>query len=270
MIEVKHIAVRKGGKTIISDISFTVKPGKITVVVGKNGAGKSTLLETLSGANPLSEGEIFWEHQPYSTLSPQQLATLRAVLSQQVTLGFPLTVNELVEMGTYVSPHHLSRLSIRKFVRQALTKVELPSFGNRDFTSLSGGEQKRVLLAKCMVQLNCCQQPGINQYLFLDEPTASLDIQQQHKLISWIKEWAKQRNLGIFAILHDLNLVAQFADEILIMNSGRMVARGTPEEVLTPEILLETMDIHALVQPHPVFTCPHITTLPESLELHSQ
>lgn len=266
MIEVKDISVRKGKNQIIKKLSLRIRPGKITVVVGNNGAGKTTLLESLTGANPVEEGEIIWDRISLNKMNLKNLAQRRAVLSQSVKVNFPVIVSDLVKMGTYVADEKLPEKKINTLVDHALKDVELFTFKDRVFNTLSGGEQKRVLLAKCLVQLNCCNWANINKYIFLDEPTASLDIQQQYKLIEKIKYLVKRRNIGVFAIFHDINLAAQFADEILMLNSGKLIKRGSPKEVLTSENLETILGIHAIVQPHPLYDCPHITTIPYSVK----
>ncbi|MEM6965440.1 MAG: heme ABC transporter ATP-binding protein [Bacteroidota bacterium] len=265
MIDVKEITVSKGKKDIVKDASFQISPGKITVVIGKNGAGKSTLLEALAKTNALKKGMISWDDVNLSQMSNRILAQRRAVLSQKIEMSFSLSVEELVEMGTYVSEDPLSKVKIKSLIQNALREVEMTDFIARDFQTLSGGEQKRVLLAKCITQLNCCHWADVNKYLFLDEPTASLDIEQQFNFIDLVKRLVKRRNIGVFSVLHDLNLAAQFADEILILRDGKIIEKGTPKEVFTPQKLKQAFDIQAVISKHPVFDCPHITTLPQQL-----
>lgn len=267
MIKVKNLAVKKGNRVIIEEVNFNIQPGKIYVVIGKNGAGKTTLLETLTRSNRIQYGTIHWDQIDYAKLSLQDLAKRRAVLSQNVKIDFPIKVSEIVEMGTYVSKEPISKIKKESLIFHALQEVDMQDFKHRTFNTLSGGEQKRVLLAKCIVQLNCCHWADINKYIFLDEPLASLDIQQQFKLIELIKRIVKRRKVGVLAILHDVNLAAQFADEILIMKNGRLKYKGKPAEVLTSEKLKETMDIYAVVQVHPVLGCPHITALSKPVDI---
>jgi iron complex transport system ATP-binding protein len=196
----------------------------------------------------------------------QQVAQRRAVLSQKVSTSFSIAVEKLVEMGVYVADEFLSKTKIDNLIHHALDTVDMTKFTQRDFTTLSGGEQKRVLLAKCIVQLNCCHWADVNKYLFLDEPTASLDIEQQYNFIELIKKLVKRRNIGVFAVLHDLNLAAQFADEIIILKDGKIKELGSPAAVLTTEKLAATFDIHTIIQPHPVFGCPYVTTLPKKYQ----
>ncbi|MEM8910054.1 MAG: ATP-binding cassette domain-containing protein, partial [Bacteroidota bacterium] len=189
---------------------------------------------------------------------------------QKVDVSFPIPVSDLVAMGTYVSDEALSRKKVNQLVQHALKIVEMEAFADRTFPSLSGGEQKRVLLAKCITQLNCCHWADLPKYLFLDEPTASLDVQQQYKLMEMVKQWIRRRHIGVFAVLHDLNLAAQFADEILLLQAGRLVKKGSPKEVLTIDTLKQVMGIEALVQPHPIHDCPLITPIGHAAENRRQ
>jgi len=267
MIDVRNIQVQKGQRTIVNGVSFRLQPGKITVLLGKNGAGKSTILETLSGKNPLLSGHIHWDGQPLANMNLQKLAQRRAVLSQKVNIAFPIQVSELVEMGSYVAQDPIPNAKLQTLVRHALREVEMEDFIHRNFNTLSGGEQKRVLLAKCIVQLNCCHWADMPKYLFLDEPTASLDIEQQYKLTELIQRFVRRRNIGVFAILHDINLAAQFADEILLLKDGQLLFGGSPREALTPDLLRESLDIQSIVQKHPVYDCPYVMTLPGSIPI---
>lgn len=262
MIKIENITIKKGHKWIVKNSSFEIKPGEITVVLGKNGAGKSTLLEAVTGANSIESGQILWDGELLKSMEAKTLATRRAVLSQKVNIPFSIPVNELVEMGTYASPNPLTKNQTKILIQEALELVGMTNFIHRDFTSLSGGEQKRVLFAKCIVQLKICPQANINQYLFLDEPTASLDIEQQYLFIELVKQFVKKQNIGVFAVLHDINLAAQFADKLIMMQDGKIVKTGNPDEILIPKNIRQVYNIDAIVQEHPIYGCPLVTTLP--------
>ncbi|MEM1214503.1 MAG: heme ABC transporter ATP-binding protein [Bacteroidota bacterium] len=269
MIVVKNLAVNKGGQSIVRGINLQVRPGRISVLLGKNGAGKSTVLEALTGKNTFSEGNITWDNYPLTKLTNQTLAQRRAVLSQSVTVPFAITVQQLVEMGTYVATEALPNQKIASLVEEALTTVGLSTFGTRNFQTLSGGEQKRALLAKCLVQLNCCHWADVNKYLFLDEPTAGLDMEQQFHLLALLKRLVRRRQIGVLAVVHDVNLAAQLADELILLKAGQIATTGSPGEVLTPELLQEVFSVTARVHPHPVLDCPYVTLLPHQPTAHS-
>ncbi|MEO1437027.1 MAG: ATP-binding cassette domain-containing protein, partial [Bacteroidota bacterium] len=153
------------------------------------------------------------------------------MLSQIVQIAYPLDVYQVVAMGTYAYEQHLSESETKKIVETALETVDMTRFYHRNYLTLSGGERKRILLAKCLVQLEAPSSQHENKYLFLDEPAANLDVKQKFKILQLVKELARKKNLGVFAVLHDLNLAAQFADELLILKSGRLLDMGTPEVV---------------------------------------
>ncbi|HKK77414.1 MAG TPA: heme ABC transporter ATP-binding protein [Saprospiraceae bacterium] len=266
MIQAQQVTIQKGKKNIVRDASFCIQPGQITVAIGKNGAGKSTLLEALTGRNTCQQGQIIWDKQQMSSLSLQELAQRRAVLSQKVEVSFPIPVRELVEMGCYAASVPLTQKETQNIVRKALSEVNMLNFRVRDFRTLSGGEQKRVLLAKAIAQLHSGGWTGGHKYIFLDEPTASLDIQQQFKLLKLVKRMVQHRKVGVFAVLHDINLAAQFADQILLLKNGYIRYQGSPAEVLTTEKLKAGMGINTLVHRHPVFDCPYVLSLPDPIE----
>ncbi|MEM7104368.1 MAG: heme ABC transporter ATP-binding protein [Bacteroidota bacterium] len=262
MITAKNVSVIKGGKTILKDISFELHSGMICIAVGKNGAGKTTLLEALTKANTINEGKLLWENINYLEISMQEMALKRAVLSQSVNIAFPIRVSELVEMGTYALAGPMRKKEQAEIIASTLEETGLTTMASRYYNTLSGGEQKRALLARCLVQLKCSRQKGKSQFLFLDEPTSSLDIEQQFKLARLLKKLAKKYQIGIFAILHDINLAAFLADEIILLKAGRIIKKGSPDAVLTPKILEKTLDISVIINPHPVYGCPNITMVP--------
>jgi len=270
MIQIANISVKAGGKLILDKASFKLQAGEIVMVLGKNGAGKSTLLKALTGIQALEEGLILWENQALAEISFKELAKKRAVLSQSISLNFPMHVRDLVEMGAYVLDRAPEKALLDRMVREALQEVDMLNFADREFNTLSGGEQKRVLLAKCILQLRCSQKQGQEQFLFLDEPTASLDIQQQYKLAHFARKLAKEKGLGIFAVVHDVNLAAQFADRIILMKQGKIKEVGSPEAVLNVSTLERVLDIKSIVQKHPVYGCPHIIPLPQEVGEETQ
>jgi len=268
MISVRNLSISIRDKKIVHNVSLDLSAGKISVIIGKNGAGKSTLLKAITGNDKHDLGLIDWGNRPNHSISLRSLAQQRAVLAQNTTIDFPISVNEVVEIGTYCSEKALSNEKIAFLIKHALREVNMQSFALRDFRTLSGGEQKRILLAKCIAQLNCTNWADKPKYLFLDEPTASLDIQQQHNLISLIKKLVKRRNIGVLAVLHDINLAAQLADELIILKEGAVFKKGGPRKVLTSKVLKEAMGIKCMVEEHPFLTCPFVTVLPSLQATH--
>ncbi|NJC26769.1 heme ABC transporter ATP-binding protein [Neolewinella antarctica] len=265
MIRGTNLTVRLGGRVILDGVDCTVRPGRVTVVMGKNGAGKSTLLNRLASRN--SEGAVAGavevDGRCLSVYDPKELGRKRAVLAQSVHLGFPLSVAEVVEIGCYGRYDALTTRQRRERVRHYLDLLELTDLRDRSYPTLSGGEQKRVLLAKCLLQLDHDgTDQKTNHYLLLDEPTAALDVEQQYRFVHLATGLARERGMGVFAVLHDLNLAARFADDLIFLKGGKLVAAGPKASVLTKTIIRTTFDVDCLIQAHPRADCPLITTLP--------
>lgn len=260
MIELRSISIKKGNAIVVRDIDFQFHVGKKYVILGKNGAGKSSLLDGITGKVLLNSGDILWGGKRLGQLRMDELALRRAVLSQNTTVGFPISVRDLVEMGSYPNIKNLKKNEIDELVTDAIQKVRMTQYLERDFTTLSGGEQKRILLAKCLVQLNCFKDQNVDKFLFLDEPTSSLDISEQLEFIKLIKELADQHKIGIIAVLHDINLASIFADELLMIRDGRLVEAGSPERIVTQSILKKVMDLDATIHRHPTTNSPQMST----------
>lgn len=263
MIQARHIGVRVGKHQILRDVSCRIQPGKVTVIMGKNGAGKSTLLNCIAGSLGADAGAVYLDGQSLQDLGPEELSRRRAVLAQSYRLGFPISVAEMVEMGCYGRYHTYTARERKALVREYLALLDLTTFAERAFPTLSGGEQKRVMLAKCLLQLDEARaaEPH-HRYLLLDEPTAALDVEQQFRFVDLATRLARQKGLGVLAVLHDLNLAARFADEILFLRDGQTVATGPTKELLNKKTIKATFDVDCLIQDHPHFGGPLITTLP--------
>ncbi|WFB37714.1 heme ABC transporter ATP-binding protein [Kiritimatiellota bacterium B12222] len=267
MMDLQQVSVIRNKRHILSEINFQLTPGQVSVVIGLNGAGKSSLVRLLSGAWKPSAGHILWNQQPLSLLNPATIAKFRAVVNQQSDLRFEFSVREVVEMGGY--PHRsLSKATREKEVDQALTEVDLLSFANASATRLSGGEQKRMLLARALVQLHLSRKNG-DGLLILDEPTAHLDIRHQEKLLETIRARAAE-GLTVFAVLHDLNHATRVADQIILLQQGKLLAAGAVQDVMTPALLsqafgtpLEQVHFQGRL-PHwlPVNEIPSLSTRP--------
>jgi iron complex transport system ATP-binding protein len=262
VIRATDIRLELGGKTILDRIDCALEPGRVSVIMGKNGAGKSSLLNVLAGSEPLpARGSVRLDGDAIHQLPARELARRRAVLAQHAPLGFALSVREVVEIGCYGCYHDWTRRQRNRLVDEHLDLLELIDFADRSFPTLSGGEQKRVLLAKCLLQLAAGRHPG-NRYLLLDEPTAALDIEQQYRFVDLATRLARNRGVGIVAVLHDLNLAARFADHLLLLRGGRLVASGGVHRVFTPSFIRATFDVDCLIQDHPTLDRPLITPLP--------
>jgi iron complex transport system ATP-binding protein len=235
MLEVKNITYKIGEKTILEGISACFNPGQLNMVIGPNGSGKSTLLKIICNEITHYSGNVFYNGKTLSKKEKISIAQKRAVLSQQSELSFPLSVEEVVMMGRY--PHFkLNPLAKDKDIcLLALKRMSIDDFRYRNYLTLSGGEKQRVHFARALAQI--WEQPkDAQRYLFLDEPIASLDLNYQHEFLRIAKEIARQ-NTVVVAIIHDINLALQYADQVVLINLGYAIASGLPSEVITSENL---------------------------------
>ncbi|QFR33562.1 heme ABC transporter ATP-binding protein [Ancylobacter sp. TS-1] len=237
MYRAQDIAFMAGGRPLLDGASAEVRPGRVTVLIGPNGAGKSTLLRVLAGELRPRAGRVTLDGADIAALPPARLARRRAVLPQSVQVAFPFTVEEVAGIG---APRGADPAA---HARRALARVELAALAGERYEHLSGGEKQRVQLARALVQLTCGEGGG---YLLLDEPTASLDLAQQLLVLGLMRELAAE-GVGLLAVLHDLNLAAMVADEIVALKDGRVAARGTPAEVLTDTRIAELYGVAARV-----------------------
>ncbi len=263
MLACFSLSVRAGWRHLLNDIDVAVRPGEFVAVLGENGAGKSTLLRALAGESlaPLRAiGRVELAGRPIHAWSSRERARLRAVLPQHAEPSFAFTAEEVALLGRF--PYGSTAVD-RAIARQALQLADAAHLAERDVTTLSGGERARVLLAAVFAQLweTEAEHP---RYLLLDEPTAALDLAHQHHLLATAREFAARRRLGVLAILHDLNLAAQYADRVLVLRSGRLLAQGAPRDVLSPQLIADGFAVAAHVLAHPLKPAPLIATAQRS------
>lgn len=228
-LRARELVIRIGRATLLGGVSAGVSPGELTAVLGPNGAGKSTLLGALSGDLRPTSGAVELDGRPLDDWSALEQARARAVLRQHSELGFPFSALEVVRMGRHPHAGVLSADEDRRIVRESLQQVDAWALRHRRYTTLSGGEQQRVHAARTLAQL-----AGGGRYWLLDEPTASLDPAHQHATLRLARRVAGE-GVGVMVVLHDLNLAARYADRVILMRGGRVLAEGPPAESLTPE-----------------------------------
>lgn len=220
-----------GATALIDDVSLTLQPGEMVALIGPNGAGKSTLMRLLTGFLTPDAGECWLGDRPLQAWPREPLAQRRAVMRQQNSVTFPLPAEEVVAMGRAPWPADKSRAVIEE-VMQLTGSLEL---AKRDFRSLSGGEQQRVQLARVLAQL--WHDGGPRGWLFLDEPTSALDLFWQQYSLRLLHQLTRNGRFSVCTVLHDLNLASLWSDRILLLHQGKLVAQGTPHEVMTESIL---------------------------------
>ncbi len=235
-VEARSLTLRRGGRMLVDSVTCACGAGRLTAIVGPNGAGKSTLLKLLAGELPPSSGEVLLHGRPLAAFPLWALAALRAVMPQSTSLAFPFTVSEVVGFGVDGIGRGLSRRDRARLVTHALEQADVAQLAGRPFQTLSGGEQQRVQFARVLAQLAAGRTIEERQILLLDEPIASLDLKHQLTVLERARQLAGE-GLAVIAILHDLQFAASFADEVLVMNAGRLVAAGHPLQVLTSHLI---------------------------------
>lgn len=242
VIEARALRMQIGRARLLDDVSLAISAGELVAIIGPNGAGKSTLLRLLSGDLRRSAGEVRLKRRDITSFTARELAAHRAMLSQHTHVTFPFTVEEIVRMGAGErGSRHAADI-----VDAALDEVGLAHFRARQLPGLSGGEQQRAHFARVLVQLACGEAdhgPGV---LLLDEPTSSLDLRHQIDLVEAARRRAAA-GTAVIAILHDLNLAIRFADRLVVLNGGKLVADGPRAEVMTSETIRGNFEIDAVV-----------------------
>ena len=242
MIAARGLSIARAGRVVVEGIDLEVGPGRVVGLVGPNGAGKSTLLRAFAGELAPSAGRIELDGTPLDALNRRVLARRRAVVSQHHTIPFAFRVDEIVALGRAphgdASPGH---------VAAALAAVGLAGFGPRAVDALSGGELRRVHLARALAQLGMPVDPeGRGRYLLLDEPLAHLDPAEQVRVVRLVDD-LRARGVGVLVVHHDLERAAAMCDEVALLAGGRLVHRGAPREVLTASALSDAFGAEARI-----------------------
>ncbi|WJH37882.1 ATP-binding cassette domain-containing protein (plasmid) [Aliirhizobium terrae] len=229
MIKIDGVSLAYGETMILSDISVTIPKGGVTALIGPNGAGKSSLLALVARLQPLQSGTITMDGLSVASTPGKVLAKKMAILRQDNHVGSRLTVHELVGFGRF--PHSRGHLTAedRAIIEEALTLFDLADLSGRFLETLSGGQRQRALVAMAY-----CQD---TDYLLLDEPLNNLDMYFARDLMRSLRRIADERGKTIVIVLHDINYAGSFADRILAMRNGRIVADGAPDELITTDML---------------------------------
>ena len=261
MLEARNITVKYGSRLAVSEVSLTLAPGEVTTIIGPNGAGKSTMLRTLNASIAPVSGQIVLDQQPLASYSRRAIAKRIAVVAQEADLRFPVTVFEFVLGGRYAwsstSGWGWETSEDVAIAGAVVRETQLEELSDRFMTELSGGERQRAVLARALAT-----EAGI---LLLDEPTANLDLAHQATILALVRKRCDSRRTAALVVTHDINLAAEFSHHVLLLKDGKSVAFGTPDEVLTPELLKEVFAVRVLVDAHPISGVPRITPVHEVL-----
>ena len=241
-----------GNTEILRGIDFEANKGEFVGIIGPNGSGKSTLLRCLYRVLTPSEGAVFLDGKELSSYRVKESAQKLAVVAQHNYYNFEFSVRDVVMMGRAPHKRALDRDTAEDYqiMRQSLKAVGMQEFEERSFSTLSGGEQQRIILARALAQKTDC--------LILDEPTNHLDIKYQ----LWLMDIVKNLDCTVISAVHDLNIAAMYCDRLYAMKQGKVIAQGTPHELLTPDLIRELYEVDAEVSIDGkgqlrIFYCPY-------------
>jgi iron complex transport system ATP-binding protein len=241
LLEVAGLRVRLGGRDVVTHADLVLRPGRLVAVVGPNGAGKSTIVRAAAGLLRPAAGDVRWGGEDVRRVGPRRLARLRAFVPQRPEVPAGITAHEAVMIGrsAHVGPLRRAGAADRAAVARALERAAAGDLAGRQLVTLSGGELQRVQLAVGLAQ----GAPA----LLADEPTSALDLGATATMARLLRALADE-GLGVVLVVHDLALASAIADEVVVVEAGRTVARGAPDAVLTPERLARTWGVDALLR----------------------
>ena len=263
VLEVAGLTLGYGAQTVLRDVTLTVQPGRVLALAGPNGAGKTTLLRAFARLLRPQQGAVLLDGRDIWSFSNRETAQQLGLVPQGEALDWPLSVEQVVSLGRAAHRGWFLPLTARdrQAVDAALEKTGLTALRERLVVELSGGERQRVLIARALAQ-----QP---RALLLDEPTAHLDLRYQGAVLGLIRDLAHTQDMMVVVSLHDLNLVALYADQVALVADGGLLAIGTAESVLVSSYLEEAYGVPVTVGRHPVYGTPLITPVVEPLPVRA-
>lgn len=256
-IKVNNLNHSFGNVAVLKNLSFQIGRGDFFIIIGPNGSGKTTLLRLFAGILKSNNARIDLLGNRIENYTRKSLARVVAFVPQNVSVDFPFTVAEVVRMGR--SPH-LGILGLEAetdlaIANQAMAFTGLIHLADRRLDQLSGGECQRVFIARAI-----CQETRI---ILLDEPTASLDLAHQIRIMDLMSELKKEKDITIVMVSHDVNLAAMYGEHLLLLKAGQIVSDGKPDEVLTFQALEEAYGCRLLIDESPLGAFPRVTPVPK-------
>lgn len=244
MVEVRGVDYGVGDVAILEGVDAAFAAGRFNVILGPNGAGKSTLLKIAAGLLPPSAGEVLLDGRALSSFESEELARTRAMLSQHVELAFPLPVGDVVLMGRYPHYGRSPTARDREIQARALELVGMAHKRDQAYPTLSGGEKQKVQLARVLAQIWNFDEPRRPKYLFLDEPTSSLDVHYQLHLLDVARDLLAYE-CTVVAILHDINVALRYGDAFLVLERGRVATAAVGPDAITADLLERVFGVRA-------------------------
>lgn len=252
VLKAEHLQVGYDRKVIVEDMNITIPDHKISVIIGSNGCGKSTLLKSFARLIPPMKGEILLDARNYNSMQPKKLAQMIGLLPQSPLVPEGIKVSDLVSRGRYPYQEAFRGMTKEDFqaVDEAMEMMGVTEYADRNVDELSGGQRQRVWIA-----MTLAQQTDI---LFLDEPTTYLDITYQIEILDLLTELNRTKKTTIVMVLHDINLSARYADYLFALRGGKLVAAGTPEEIISEKLIQDIFHLDCVVIEDPVSHTPYI------------
>lgn len=252
MINIKNINFNYDEKPVLKNINLHVKAGELVSIIGPNGSGKTTLLKCISGILPLKSGQITLGGRDISSYKKKELAKLMAFVSQNTSIEFAFSVTDIVLMGRspYLGPFQSETLEDLKIAFDAMEMTNITYIKDKKVTEISGGERQRVVIASALAQTP--------KLLLLDEPVSSLDIQHQMEVMGILRRLTAEKNITVVTVLHDLNLAAEYSDEVILLKDGNVIKSGKPCEVITEDNIDYVYNTSIYMTKNPVSGKPHI------------
>ncbi|HYF69077.1 MAG TPA: heme ABC transporter ATP-binding protein [Ohtaekwangia sp.] len=257
MYEAIDISLKAGERFIVKNVNLAITPGTFLAVVGPNGAGKSSLLKVLSHEQQRYSGSVQVNGMAIRSYTPKSLSLIRAVMPQHSYLQFAFSVEQVIRLARQA--HRSAKAVNDLIVEEVLEVTGMQKFRDRNYLTLSGGEQQRVQLARVLAQV--WEETVYPRYILLDEPTSNMDIAQQQFMFNLVKNICP-RNIGVMAIVHDVNLAIQYADNICMMRNGEVIDSGKSFDVFTKTNIEKTFCCKVNIYHDPCNNCPFV--IPEA------
>ena len=263
-LHAQELHIGYGGAPIVEDLNFVLPDGRLTALVGANGSGKSTILKAMSRILKPSAGQVLLDGKSIERHSTRDVARQLAILPQQPVAPEGLTVEELVSFGRFPHQRGLGSLNAddKRAIRRALTVTGMEAFADRPVDQLSGGQRQRAWIAMAIAQET--------ELLFLDEPTTFLDMAHQLEVLQLLHRLNREEGRTIVMVVHDLNHASLYADHVVAIQSGRIVAQGAPGDVITREMLREVFGVDAEIVVDPRSGMPVCLPFALAKETHGE
>lgn len=262
-LKINNLEFGYGDTPVLKGIDFNVETGEFVSIIGPNGSGKSTLLKTINHLYPIKSGSISILGKDISLYNSREMARNIALVPQDTSLDYEFTVEDVVLMGRHPYKGRFEKEDEEDFniVYESMKMTNTLNLKDRLITEISGGERQRVFIAKALAQ-----KPSI---MLLDEPTSHLDINHQMDILNLLKDLNQEKDMTIILVIHDINLAARYSDEIILLNSGIIQGKGSPEEVITTENMERAYNLKVAIEKNKYTNTIYLTPI-EIRKKHKQ